>query len=161
MVVRDGIEGLLGELPMGRLIQDDERAELGVDFDDGALAVTEAVSVVRSVVVSDAGEVLVPTAPAPEPEPEEGANIIVVENNDAQGFVADCLRHGDAKPQAPAYTINPPARGGGGQSADGTLIWGWIHGGDGSRELSVDFLEDGTWQRPLDQRFGPIEMQDE
>lgn len=99
--------------------------------------------------------------PAPEPEPAEGENIIVVENNDAQGFVADCLRPGDTKPQAPGYTINPPARGGGGRSADGTLVWGWIHGSDGSRELSVDFLEDGSWQRPLDQRFGPIEMQGE
>lgn len=100
-------------------------------------------------------------APEPETEPEEGENIIVVENNDAQGFVADCRRQGEEMPPAPAYTISPPARGGGGRSVDGTLIWGWIHGGDGSRELSVDFLENSEWQKPLDQRFGPIESPDE
>ena len=65
----------------------------GVDFDDGALAVTEAVSVVRSVVVSDAGEVLVPTAPAPEPEPVVvDAPLPIVEHPDKRARVGAVAR---------------------------------------------------------------------
>lgn len=36
VVVRDGLESFLAELPLGRLIEDDEREALGVDFDDGS-----------------------------------------------------------------------------------------------------------------------------
>ncbi len=95
--------------------------------------------------------------PAPKPAlPEDDEDTIIVSGLAIiDGKVADCRRSGDAPPPPRVFAGAADAQRGGGVSRDSTLMWRWVHAGDGTRSVEVDYLREGAWQQAMEFRIPP------
>lgn len=88
--------------------------------------------------------------PPPEPPEDDEDTIIVSGLAIIDGKVAECRRGEDAPPPPRVFPAAGDAKSGGGMSRDSTLMWRWVHAGDGTRSIEVDYLREGEWQQAME-----------
>ncbi|WP_390550788.1 hypothetical protein [Qipengyuania sp. MTN3-11] len=85
--------------------------------------------------------------PAPRTDSEPGPDEIVVTAFDTiKGEVADCPKPGEAVAAPRWDPVVSGAEVGGGRSDDGSLVWQWRQGADGTRRISSFIWQDGAWR---------------
>lgn len=100
-------------------------------------------------------DVAAPDNPQPAPVAPradlEGDAIVVTALDSIEGHVADCPRRGLEKPAPPMIEVADGIRTESQVSRDRTLRWRWEQAPQGDRRVIVDFLQNGIWERALDQ----------
>lgn len=93
--------------------------------------------------------------PPPPPAGEEDEEVIVVTALDTvRGEVADCSEPGNPLPAAPFASASTGAESGGTRSGDGSLVWQWRQGANGSRQFRSFIWQGGEWQEAASFDFG-------